>query len=192
MDLHLAGRSALVTGASKGIGLAITRALAAEGASVTAGALKGSPELDELTTSADVTSVRVDLTHPAGPDELVAAAAAERGGIDILVNNVGAVRPRLDGFLALTDATIDVQQDPARMRPSDVKILWADDRKFRSISGWQPLIPFEQTLRDTLDYWRGRAALLKRSGSSRFRTEDRTIEGRGQRAEGSGQKAVGR
>ena len=98
-----AGRSAVVTGASKGIGLAITRALADEGVSVVAGALKGSDELDELAASADVRSVRVDLTTSDGPGELVAAAATELGGIDILVNNVGAVRPRLEGFLALTD-----------------------------------------------------------------------------------------
>jgi NAD(P)-dependent dehydrogenase (short-subunit alcohol dehydrogenase family) len=103
MDLHLRGRSAVVTGASKGIGLAITRALADEGVSVVAGALRGSDELDELAASADVRSVRVDLTTSDGPGELVAAAATELGGIDVLVNNVGAVRPRLAGFVALTD-----------------------------------------------------------------------------------------
>jgi NAD(P)-dependent dehydrogenase (short-subunit alcohol dehydrogenase family) len=103
MDLQLAGRTALVTGASKGIGLAITRAFAAEGASVVAGALKGSAELDELAGAADVRPVSVDLTTPLGPDELVATAVTELGGIDVLVNNVGAVRPRLGGFVALTD-----------------------------------------------------------------------------------------
>ena len=103
MDLHLRGKSAVVTGASKGIGLAITRALAGEGVSVVAGALKGSPELDELAGRADVRPVSVDLTTTDGPGELVAAAATELGGIDILVNNVGAVRPRLEGFVALTD-----------------------------------------------------------------------------------------
>jgi NAD(P)-dependent dehydrogenase (short-subunit alcohol dehydrogenase family) len=89
--------------ASKGIGLAITRALADEGVSVIAGALNGSAELDELATRADVRPVSVDLTIPDGPRRLVAAAETEVGGIDILVNNVGAVRPRLDGFLSLTD-----------------------------------------------------------------------------------------
>jgi len=104
MDLGISGRSALVTGASKGIGLAIARALAGEGASVVAGALRGSVELDELSASADVRPVSVDLTTPEGPGELVAEATAQLGGLDILVNNVGAVRPRLEGFVALTDA----------------------------------------------------------------------------------------
>src|SRR3954451_10793135 len=103
MDLHLRGKSAVVTGASKGIGLAITRALAEEGASVVAGALKGSVELDDLAGRADVRPVSVDLTTTDGPGELVATAATELGGLDILVNNVGAVRPRLEGFVALTD-----------------------------------------------------------------------------------------
>jgi NAD(P)-dependent dehydrogenase (short-subunit alcohol dehydrogenase family) len=106
MDLELAGRTALVTGASKGIGLAIARALAGEGVTVVAGALTGSSELDELAGSADVRVVSVDLTTPGGPGELV-AAAAELGGIDIVVNNVGAVRPRLQGFAALTDEDWD-------------------------------------------------------------------------------------
>jgi NAD(P)-dependent dehydrogenase (short-subunit alcohol dehydrogenase family) len=103
LELGLAGRTAVVTGASKGIGLAVTRSLASEGASVVAGALSGSAELDELTRTADVRAVSVDLSTPAGPAELVAAAAGELGGIDVLVNNVGAVRPRLQGFTALTD-----------------------------------------------------------------------------------------
>ncbi|MGZ4476111.1 MAG: SDR family NAD(P)-dependent oxidoreductase [Nocardioides sp.] len=102
MDLELQGKRAVVTGASKGIGLAIVRALAAEGASVTAGAREGSPELDDLASTADVRPVLVDLSVPSGPGELI-ARAVEHGGIDILVNNVGAVRPRLQGFTAITD-----------------------------------------------------------------------------------------
>ena len=104
LDLHLDGRTAVVTGASKGIGLAITRALSAEGVRVVAAALKGSSELDALAAEADVRTVSVDLTTPQGPGELIENAASTLGGIDILVNNVGAVRPRLEGFTALTDA----------------------------------------------------------------------------------------
>lgn len=107
MELALAGRTAVVTGASKGIGLAITRTLAAEGATVVAGSLTGSPELDELATRADVRSVVADLSTPDGPAALIEAATEGGAGLDVLVNNVGAVRPRLNGFLEVTDADWD-------------------------------------------------------------------------------------
>ena len=102
MELGLEGRVAVVTGASRGIGLAITRALVAEGARVVAGARDSSDELQALVAQGSVEAVMVDLATPAGPVELV-AAALDRGGIDILVNNVGQVSPRLNGFLMVTD-----------------------------------------------------------------------------------------
>jgi NAD(P)-dependent dehydrogenase (short-subunit alcohol dehydrogenase family) len=103
VDLHLAGKVAIVTGASKGIGLAITRSLAAEGVHVVAGSLKGSAELDVIADQWSVHPVVVDLTTPDGPATLVTEALRRFGGIDILVNNVGALHPRLDGFLAISD-----------------------------------------------------------------------------------------
>ena len=103
MDLHLSGKVAVVTGASKGIGLAIATALADEGVSVVAGSSSGSAALDSLFARHDGLSVLGDLTEPSGPTSLVAQAVERFGGVDIVVNNIGAVRPRLDGFLALTD-----------------------------------------------------------------------------------------
>nr|WSW57802.1 oxidoreductase [Streptomyces sp. NBC_00998] len=103
MDLHLTDKVAVVTGASKGIGLAVTRALAGEGARVVAAARTVSGPLTELAAGGRVRPVAVDLTSPDGPEQAVREAVAAFGGLDILVNNVGAVRPRLGGFLSLTD-----------------------------------------------------------------------------------------
>jgi GDP-4-dehydro-6-deoxy-D-mannose reductase len=77
------------------------------------------------------------------------------------VYNIGSGNSRevqevLDILVRMSDVRIDVKQDPARMRPSDVKILWADPSKFYAATGWQPQIPFEKTLKDLLDYWRKR------------------------------------
>ena len=91
VDLGLTGKIAVVTGARKGIGLAVCRALSDVGATVIAGSRRGS-----------VTSVRVDLSEASGPAQLLATTDA-LGGLDILVNNVGAAPLRLDGFLAVTD-----------------------------------------------------------------------------------------
>jgi NAD(P)-dependent dehydrogenase (short-subunit alcohol dehydrogenase family) len=102
MDLGLTGKVAVVTGASKGIGLAITRALAAEGVRVVAGARTVDGELAALAEGGTVLPVAVDLSNPAGPESLV-ARAREYGGLDILVNNIGALTVRLGGFASVTD-----------------------------------------------------------------------------------------
>ncbi|NMO89502.1 SDR family oxidoreductase [Actinomycetospora sp. TBRC 11914] len=104
MDLGLSGKVAVVTGAGRGIGLAVSTALAREGASVVAGSRTISKELEALAGEYPVHPVAVDLSGPQAPAELVAEAVAAFGGIDVVVNNVGAVRPRVDGFLAVTDA----------------------------------------------------------------------------------------
>ena len=103
MDLHLNGRVAVVTGASKGIGLAITTALAEEGACVVAGARTITEGLSQLAAQRTVHPISVDLATSEGPAELVRRAVATFNGVDILINNVGAVRPRTDGFASITD-----------------------------------------------------------------------------------------
>ncbi|GAA2632423.1 SDR family NAD(P)-dependent oxidoreductase [Paractinoplanes durhamensis] len=103
------GKTAIVTGASKGIGLAIVRALAGAGATVLAAARTSTPELETLAKSGDVRWVRADLSDPAAPAALIEAAG---GTVDVLVNNVGTAPARLGGFLSVTDAewarTIDL------------------------------------------------------------------------------------
>ena len=114
MDLGLAGRKAVVTGGSKGIGLAIVHGLAAAGAQVIVGARKSSADLDELTSTGQVQIVQADLADPAGPAALI-EQAGER--IDVLINNVGGAPARTGGFLSITDAdwhtTIELDQKAA-------------------------------------------------------------------------------
>jgi len=98
--LGLTGKTAVVTGGSKGIGLAVVGALAESGAHVVTGAKHSSDELAELTKSGQVQAITVDLADPSGPGALVEAAGDR---VDILVNNVGNAPSRPGGFLSIAD-----------------------------------------------------------------------------------------
>jgi NAD(P)-dependent dehydrogenase (short-subunit alcohol dehydrogenase family) len=106
MNLDLTDRVAVVTGASKGIGLAVTRTLLDEGARVVATSRTRTSELDALT--GDLLHVPADLMDPDAPAEVVARGVEAFGGLDILVNNAGGPPPGdhlpHDGFLSRTDA----------------------------------------------------------------------------------------
>jgi NAD(P)-dependent dehydrogenase (short-subunit alcohol dehydrogenase family) len=101
--MSLSGKTLFVTGASRGIGLAITEALAAEGVRVVGAARTVTPELEKAAEAA----VAVDLSTRSGAEAAVEQAVAAVGGLDFLVNNVGAGdadRLSLGGFLDADDA----------------------------------------------------------------------------------------
>lgn len=97
MDLGLAGKKALITGGSKGVGLAIANALAEEGCDVAIGARNRTPLLaagEKLAAHGrQVISIVTDFSFEEGCKEFVDEAAEELDGIDILVNNVGGLSP---------------------------------------------------------------------------------------------------
>lgn len=66
------------------------------------------------------------------------------------------VRDLLDRLLALSTSAIDVETDPARLRPVDVPLVLGDGTRLAAELDWAPRIGIDDTLRDTLDYWRGR------------------------------------
>jgi len=66
------------------------------------------------------------------------------------------IREVLDMLMSISKVKVEIKQDPARLRPSDVMILRGSSEKFRKATGWVPEIPFEQTLKDLLDFWKGR------------------------------------
>ncbi len=85
MDLQLSGKTAVVTGGSKGTGLAVVRTLIDEGMTVVAASRRQTKELADTTA----THVAVDLTTAEGASTLIERALDTLGGIDLLVNNVG-------------------------------------------------------------------------------------------------------
>jgi len=101
MDLELANRVAVITGANSGIGLATAKAFLAEGARV-AGVDLETDALEELAQESQVLPVRADLGGAEGPIEAIARVIAEWGQIDVLVNNVG-IAPYREGFLSVGD-----------------------------------------------------------------------------------------
>jgi NAD(P)-dependent dehydrogenase (short-subunit alcohol dehydrogenase family) len=117
MDLQLTDHVVVVTGASRGIGLAIADTLLDEGARVVAASRTRGPELDGLAAAHvdRLLHVVADLTRPEAAAEVVARALEVFGGLDALVNNAGgepAGRTPPESFLDLTDhewqATLDL------------------------------------------------------------------------------------
>jgi 3-oxoacyl-[acyl-carrier protein] reductase len=98
MDLSLTAKVAIVTGSSKGLGLASAKALAAEGCRVCICARGADPleqaaaELRALAQPQSTIAVQADLATPDGADKVVAATVQAWGSVDILVNNVGAAK----------------------------------------------------------------------------------------------------
>ena len=82
------------------------------------------------------------------------------------VYNLGSERDHttralLETLISLAKLDVRIVQDPGLLRPSDVPRVVSDCGKLRARTGWRAEIPFEQSLRDLLDYWRGQVAAKK-------------------------------
>ena len=77
------------------------------------------------------------------------------GDVYVIASGVSySVREMLDMLIGMSDVKVETRDDPSRMRPSDVMVLQGDPSKFKAQTGWQPEIPFQQTLSDLLNHWR--------------------------------------
>lgn len=112
MDLGIAGRVALVTGASRGLGFAAAEALAAEGCRVAISA-RHADRLSAAAATIGAYAVVADMSDPAGPAAAVAATERELGPIDILVANAGG--PPTGRFVDVSDADWDVAIEQSLM-----------------------------------------------------------------------------
>jgi GDP-4-dehydro-6-deoxy-D-mannose reductase len=94
------------------------------------------------------------------------------------VYNLGAgrsvrVQEILDFYLQRARLPLAVERDAARFRPIDVSPRTCDSAKFRQETGWAPVIPLDQTLEDTLDYWRERVRTAGQAGAFGKEAESR-------------------
>lgn len=104
-----------------------------------------------LTAKRDFTDVR---------DVVKAYALLVKEGERGETYNVGtghalAIQEILDTIISMSDKSIEVKVDPDRLRPVDVPIIEPDIRKINECTGWKPQILLSQTLKETLEYWRG-------------------------------------
>jgi len=111
--MNLSGKVALVTGASRGIGAAIAKTLAAQGATVVAGARGSNAETTVSSIAAGggkAEAVALDVTDPANVESVVSGAIGKHGRIDILVNNAGidCESPVVDMDIDLLDRCLAV------------------------------------------------------------------------------------
>ncbi|MET8804000.1 oxidoreductase [Streptomyces sp. NPDC004546] len=171
MDLQLKDKVAVVTGASKGIGLALAEAFAREGVHVVAGSRSVTPELEALHEKHGVTAVPVDLATADGPRTLVRVAVEQYGGVGILVNNLGAATPR-QSFLDIDDAEwqrifdLTLFSAVRTSRAALPHLLAADGGSIVNISSINARLPFPAVV----DYSAAKAALasLTKSLSEEF------------------------
>lgn len=87
------------------------------------------------------------------------ALAHGKGGevYNISSHRTVAIGDILHILLGYARCKVEVREDPARRRPYDAPAILGDSTALRTLTGWQPAIPFEKTLEDILEYWRQRA-----------------------------------
>jgi GDP-4-dehydro-6-deoxy-D-mannose reductase len=128
----------------------VVPAFASQIARIEAGLQEPVMKVGNLAASRDFTDVRdiVRAYH-------LAVTQAEPGEVyNLASGRAQSVQSLLETLLSYSQVEIRVERDPSRYRPVDVPVAYGSAGKFRQQTGWEPQIPFEQTLRDVLDHWR--------------------------------------
>lgn len=156
----------LISGREDGIEVIVTRSfnhtgprqssafaapnMARQIALIEAGAAEPNIRVGNLDAKRDMTDVR-DMAR-------AYAELMEKGTPSTIYNVASGVARSMKSILeALVDrsrVTVHIETDPALLRPSDTPVLLGDAGRLRAATGWEPLIPFERTLDDLLNYWR--------------------------------------
>ncbi|KKL97918.1 hypothetical protein LCGC14_1829630 [marine sediment metagenome] len=130
----------------------VTSNFAKQIAEIETGKKKPVIEVGNLEAKRDWTDVR-DIARA----YWLAVNKCKPGDVYVLASGeTRTVQEMLDTLLGFSDVNVEVKQDPKRMRPSDVEVLWGDYSKFNKATGWKPSIPFEKMMEDLLNYWRAK------------------------------------
>lgn len=96
------------------------------------------------------------------------AALALEGGVYNICSGVGrSVQELVDRLAGLTDLPVDVEVDPKRLRPDDVMRVVGSSAALAAQTSWEPRVPIEETLRDSVAWWHERLSSQPKSGSRR-------------------------
>lgn len=115
-------------------------------------------KVGNLAAARDFSDVR-DIVH----GYHLAATQGESGEVyNLASGEPHKVEELLQTLLSFADAQIRVETDPKLYRPVDVPVVYGTADKFRRLTGWEPEYSFEQTLLDTLDYWREQTRVRSR------------------------------
>jgi GDP-4-dehydro-6-deoxy-D-mannose reductase len=113
----------------------------------------------------DLSAVRdiVDVRDACRAHAALLDPEVQPGVYNVASGRAVAMKEVLEILIGLARCELAVEHDPSRMRPADIPELRGDSSKLRAATGWQPEIPLEQTLADTLDYARQTVARAART-----------------------------
>jgi GDP-4-dehydro-6-deoxy-D-mannose reductase len=116
----------------------IARAEEAGGGTLRVGDLSAKRDIVDVRDVCRAYELLLDASVPADTYNVAGGRTVEMGEV-------------LELLIGLAQAPIEVEPDPARLRPSDLPVVCGDASRLRKASGWEPMIPLERTLADTLD-----------------------------------------
>jgi GDP-4-dehydro-6-deoxy-D-mannose reductase len=134
----------------------VTSSFARQVAEIEAGLREPTLRVGNLDASRDITDVRDTVrAYP-----LVVRHGAPRRPYNVCSGRAYRIRDLLDTLVRMSSASIAIELDPKRLRPSDNPMIAGNPSRIAAETGWEARIPIERTLRDLLDYWR------KKTGTS--------------------------
>jgi GDP-4-dehydro-6-deoxy-D-mannose reductase len=143
------------TGPRQGTGFVVPD-FASQIAQIEAGISDRPVRVGNLSSKRDITDVRDVVRAYAS---LMAQGQAGEA-YNICSQQAYIMQDVLDALRRLSSQEIAVEADTELYRPVEIPVLMGDNSKIRKATGWEPETPLEKTLKDTLDYWRGRFGVL--------------------------------